>query len=71
MAAAAAAGGRANGGRPSPPAWPEARSATPSGPAGGVGLRPEGECHAGTPRSGVAAVAGARAACASDPELGR
>lgn len=58
-------GGRAHGGRPSPPAWPRARIATPRGPARGVGRGSEGECHAGTPRAGVAAPAGA-----PDPELG-
>lgn len=50
-------------------AWPEARTASLRGPTGGVGREPNCECRAGAPQT-AAVVAAAKAAFASDPELG-
>lgn len=50
-------------------AWPEARTASLRGPTGGVGRGPDCECHARAPQAAAVVVA-AKAAFASDPELG-
>lgn len=52
-----------------PGAWPEARTTSLRAPTGG-GRTSDGDFHAGAPRCGVVVVAAAKAAFASDPELG-
>lgn len=66
-----AAGRRADrGGRPSPRGLAGGADDVVEGPNRRVGRTSDGDFHAGAPRCGVVVVAAAKAAFASDPELG-